>query len=584
MPATRRFFSSATSGETARDRDGDDSSTRDGDGDDGSTRDGDGSKTAADSGNGVTIGRVATLVALETGLAPILRTPAEILGDDDGTDGTTANAPLDANDRLTAFLDAADAEMLVVLHAFKCGAVLDAAAAAASSSRRPTVLVFGGTDVNVDAAMGDGAKCRDLRRRVAAADRVVAFSRAMVDAAAPALGRDDAAPWRAKIAVIPQGVALPEEAEEGSKSGEERGFVGESESLRGESESLRGESESLRGVLGVSDRTPVFLLPAGLRPVKDVLWAAAALERAADPGTQCATRTRSGDSRVSQSSPEPFVGALEPLFVVAVMGPSLDAPYAAEVRAFADESARSRLGAFRLLPARDRATTLRFMRESAGVLNTSASEGQSGALLEAAACGVAIVARDVPGNRALLRLLAEATEEEEEDGKARGLPAAAADPSEPPKSSSGGEGGTCARAGRVGAHACGTLCDAPEALAEAVKALAVSAEGFRRGPDDRDGDRGDYGEYSYGDGDVYGDGDGVDGDGELSEGDELLSRANGDGTDSNALGARVVLASVRAAAERARIGARRLAERERRDWGALAREMLSGEGGGAVRD
>jgi glycosyltransferase involved in cell wall biosynthesis len=538
----------------------------------------------------VTIGRVATLVALETGLAPILRTPAEILGDDDGTDGTTANAPLDANDRLTAFLDAADAEMLVVLHAFKCGAVLDAAAAAAAASsrdassssstssssagpprRRPTVLVFGGTDVNVDAAMGDGAKCRDLRRRVAAADRVVAFSRAMVDAAAPALGRDDAAPWRAKIAVIPQGVALPEEAEEGSKSGEERGFV--------------GESESLRGVLGVSTNTPVFLLPAGLRPVKDVLWAAAALERAADPGTQQRTpRTRSGgdsDSRVSQSSPEPFVGALEPRFVVAVMGPSLDASYAAEVRAFADESARSRLGAFRLLPARDRATTLRFMRESAGVLNTSASEGQSGALLEAAACGVAIVARDVPGNRALLQLLAEATEEEE-DGKARGLPAAAADPSEPPKSSSG-EGGTYACAGRVGAHACGTLCDAPEALAEAVKALAVSAEGFRRGPDDRDGDRGDYGEYSYGDGDVYGDGDGVDGD-SVAEDDELLSRANGDGTDPKALGARVVLASVRAAAERARIGARRLAERERRDWGALAREMLSGEGGGAVRD
>ena len=540
----------------------------------------------------MTIGRVATLVALETGLAPILRTPAEILGDDDGTDDSTANAPLDANDRLTAFLDAADAEMLVVLHAFKCGAVLDAAAAAASSSRRPTVLVFGGTDVNVDAAMGDGAKCRDLRRRVAAADRVVAFSRAMVDAAAPALGRDDAAPWRAKIAVIPQGVALPEEAEEGSKSGEERSFVGESESLRGEceslrgeSESLRGESESLRGVLGVSALTPVFLLPAGLRPVKDVLWAAAALERAADPGTQQRTpRTRSGgdgDSHVSQSSPEPFVGALEPLFVVAVMGPSLDASYAAEVRAFADESARSRLGAFRLLPARDRATTLRFMRESAGVLNTSASEGQSGALLEAAACGVAIVARDVPGNRALLRLLAEATEEEE-DGKARGLPAAAADPSEPPKSSSG-EGGTYARAGRVGAHACGTLCDAPEALAEAVKALAVSAEGFRRGPDDRDGDRGDRGEYSYGDGDVYGDGDGVDGD-SVAEDDELLSRANGDGTDSNALGARVVLASVRAAAERARIGARRLAERERRDWGGVAGEMLSGEGGGAVRD
>ena len=157
------------------------------------------------------------------------------------------------------------------------------------------------------------------------------------------------------------------------------------------------------------------------------------------------------------------------------------------------------------------------MRESAGVLSR-ARPRQSGALLEAAACGVAIVARDVPGNRALLRMPAEATEEEE-DGKARGLPAAAADPSS--RQISSGEGGTYAR-GRVGAHACGTPCDAPEALAEAVKAGRFR-RGFRRGPDDRDGDRGDRGEYSYGDGDVYGDGDGVDGD-SVAEDDELVAR------------------------------------------------------------
>ena len=333
MPATRRFFSSATSGETTRDGDGDDSSTRDGDGDDGSTRDGDGSKTAADSGNGVTIGRVATLVALETGLAPILRTPAEILGDDDGTDDSTANAPLDANDRLTAFLDAADAEMLVVLHAFKCGAVLDAAAAAASSSRRPTVLVFGGTDVNVDAAMGDGAKCRDLRRRVAVRTGRP-FSRAMVDTAAPAPGGTGAPPWRAKIAVIPQGRA-PEE-EEGRRRRRElrrriRIFRGEP-TLRGEPTSPRRIRVSPRRIR-VSPRRPGLRPnarvspPAGLRPSRTS-------SGPRPPSSAPPTRGRSsallalarghGDSHVSQSSPEPFVGALEPLFVVAVMGPSLD--------------------------------------------------------------------------------------------------------------------------------------------------------------------------------------------------------------------------------------------------------------------
>ena len=45
------------------------------------------------------------------------------------------------------------------------------------------------------------------------------------------------------------------------------------------------------------------------------------------------------------------------------------------------------------------------MRDAAAVVNTSTSEGQSGALLEAAAVGTPIVARDIPGNRSLLDLI-----------------------------------------------------------------------------------------------------------------------------------------------------------------------------------
>jgi glycosyltransferase involved in cell wall biosynthesis len=109
------------------------------------------------------------------------------------------------------------------------------------------------------------------------------------------------------------------------------------------------------------------LLPAGLRPVKDVLTAIDLLERLRDRGLPLSLR---------------------------ILGPAMDAAYAAEVRA--------RAGPFVAVGE----AAPREMREAylaADVVwNTSLHEGGSNALLEAVAHGCAIFARDVPGNRELL--------------------------------------------------------------------------------------------------------------------------------------------------------------------------------------
>jgi glycosyltransferase involved in cell wall biosynthesis len=109
------------------------------------------------------------------------------------------------------------------------------------------------------------------------------------------------------------------------------------------------------------------LLPAGLRPVKDVLLAIDLLERLRERRLPLTLR---------------------------ILGPAMDAAYAAKVRALA--------GAF-VSVGEAAPDEMREAYLSADVVwNTSLHEGGSNALLEAVAHGCAIFARDVPGNRELL--------------------------------------------------------------------------------------------------------------------------------------------------------------------------------------
>jgi hypothetical protein len=206
-----------------------------------------------------------------------------------------------------------------VLHAFKCGTVLDAAAAGNKETK--VVLVLGGTDVNVDAASGDKAAL--LKKRASAVDAIVAFSNSMVAAAPPGTFPPG------KTVVIAQGVQLLKEEQThgmGTQSQQPEHDETEPETKK---PSLNRQ-ESLHCVLGVSKSTPVFLCPAGLRPVKDLLWAVDALE-AVSERTSSTTKNKHN-----------------PPFVFAIVGPVLDEAYA---EAVANRIAKNATKTLALLPA-----------------------------------------------------------------------------------------------------------------------------------------------------------------------------------------------------------------------------------------
>ena len=266
-----------------------------------------------------------------------------------------------------------------------------------------------------------------LTRRAHAVDKVVSFSASMITAA-PA----GSLPSDGRTRVVPQGVNLPTDEEP-------------VHSTDGDAEDANAPAPPppplpLHEACGVPSTTPVFLLPAGLRPVKDVLWAIDAI-----------------DSIGASSNSDPFV--------LAILGPSLDDEY----RDTVIERLKTSKHAV-LIPPVDRAHTVGYMRAAAAVVNTSKSEGQSGAILEAAAAGVPIIARDIPGNRTLLDLLFDATGTEKGGGECD----FGEFKSQPDGFESHLEG--------FESHPCGVLCPTPESFAAA---LASSAAGRERRSTDR---------------------------------------------------------------------------------------------------
>ena len=365
----------------------------------------------------MTIGRIGGVIERECGLEMILASPRDL---------PPPTACFDEVGDLEQYLDAADVAVVGVLHAFKCGDVLDQLA---EIKRRrgedfvPTVLVLGGTDVNVDA----GDKADVLTRRAHAVDKVVSFSASMITAA-PA----GSLPSDGRTRVVPQGVNLPTD--------EEPVHLTEGDAEDANAPAPPPPPLPLHEACGVPSTTPVFLLPAGLRPVKDVLWAIDAI-----------------DSIGASSNSDPFV--------LAILGPSLDDEY----RDTVIERLKTSKHAV-LIPPVDRAHTVGYMRAAAAVVNTSKSEGQSGAILEAAAAGVPIIARDIPGNRTLLDLLFDATGTET-GGEECDLGEFVSQPDGFESHLEGFE-----------SHPCGVLCPTPESFAAA---LASSAAGRERRSTDR---------------------------------------------------------------------------------------------------
>lgn len=290
--------------------------------------------------------------------------------------------------------DEAPLKLVIGIHAYRAGKpILE------SGILRPGVvfiLVLGGTDMNEHAkaalegsseSAADEARVACILKAIQAAHAVVCFTEAMKaryeGLVASRLAGTAAAEALSKVRLVPQAVlSLTDEAKLEESS----------------------VCPSLRGQLGLPPAAPLLLLPAGLREVKRPLYLAASFQ---------AARQDLGAA----------AGSAEPAHLV-IVGPVLDATVGAEVaaatgarvlRSGADEEdedeaqgGASRFGGRRGLwyhPPVPNATLRTWMRDEACiVLNSSDSEGQSNALLEAMADGGGVVlARRNEGNASLVR-------------------------------------------------------------------------------------------------------------------------------------------------------------------------------------
>ncbi|XP_066945801.1 glycosyltransferase 1 domain-containing protein 1-like [Macrobrachium rosenbergii] len=116
---------------------------------------------------------------------------------------------------------------------------------------------------------------------------------------------------------------------------------------------------------------PLVVLVAGLRPVKDVLYVA-------DCWSQW-QQDRGGEG------------------CLLIIGPVLDAHYAKDVK-----TRVSRLHGVLVADKVDPSDCQEIMRNATALINTSISEGMSAAILEAMALGTPVIARDIPGNAAIV--------------------------------------------------------------------------------------------------------------------------------------------------------------------------------------
>ncbi|WP_439377189.1 alpha/beta fold hydrolase [Amycolatopsis lexingtonensis] len=197
----------------------------------------------------------------------------------------------------------------------------------------PYVLVLGGTDLNEYAL--EPVFHQVMTRAVEGAAGLVAFNDDFV--------RRSRELWpqvAEKVRYIPQGVRTTPSA------------------------------YSLRRELGVGADAKLLLLPAGLRPVKDPLFA-----------IDCVKRLHEEDERVR----------------LVIAGVSYDEDYEAMVRRRCGGSP-----AVRYVGALPRDDLHAAMREATAVLNTSTSECSPNSLLEAMDVGCPVVVRDIPGNTCLV--------------------------------------------------------------------------------------------------------------------------------------------------------------------------------------
>ncbi|SFE37120.1 glycosyltransferase [Alteribacillus iranensis] len=217
-----------------------------------------------------------------------------------------------------------------IIHALHINRTADWIAKENISFNKPLILTSGGTDINID--MNQPVKKRIMETLLQQADALTVFT----EDAMKMVGRQFPF-FKSKVHVIPQ--------------------------------SVRPHIKS-KGCMDLPKAQPRVLLPAGLRPVKNVFYSYDEMKKMTD---------------------------LFPLLHFIIIGEVLDVTVAKEVKKVSDQndwySYHPPVAPHRMSDYYDWADI---------IINTSESEGQPISLLEGMAAGLPALARDIPGNRSLV--------------------------------------------------------------------------------------------------------------------------------------------------------------------------------------
>ena len=273
-------------------------------------------------------------------------------------------------DTLAEMLKAKEVDLVIGIHAFRAGRLL-------LECGVPYILVLGGTDMNEH--LRDPSKVDVIKAAMMQAAAIVAFNFTLYEASMRVVPNAVA-----KVFIVPQSVNSPlfELSRTGNSTyigDEERQSVRRALQLHMHSES---DTNKRKGIL--------LLLPAGLRPVKDVLWAAKVLH--------------------NWSVDEERLGRHRILF--RIVGPKLDEEYADKVIMTLNQIRLS--DTLNNLAQMHTSPTVAYcgvlnqrelhiaMAEATAILNTSQSEGMCNSILEAMMLGTPVIARANSGNSALI--------------------------------------------------------------------------------------------------------------------------------------------------------------------------------------
>ena len=256
---------------------------------------------------------------------------------------------------LARILVSSRATLVLGVHAYRAGRLL-------LDCGVPYIIILGGTDMNEH--LHEARKGALIRKVVLQAAAIVAFDQNLRDkllAAVPSVQQ--------KVFLIPQAVAIAP-------------CIG----------TLEDERKAIRAKLRVSDSDLLLLLPAGLRPVKDVLFAVDAI-----------CKWHEEDRRVK----------------LRIVGPRLEGKYADQVESRLREHSAKPNGVSPLrvyaasnmqvgscaeyIGSLPREELHAAMRSADLLLNTSTSEGMCNSILESMVIGTPVLARANNGNMQLIK-------------------------------------------------------------------------------------------------------------------------------------------------------------------------------------